>query len=54
MSRKSIIMAGAVLGSWGGGYLAVVLGAGAISFASLLLGTLGGLAGIWIAYRYFD
>jgi hypothetical protein len=52
MSRKSIIMGGAMLGSWGGGYLATVLGADAISFASVLLGCAGGILGIWLAYRF--
>jgi hypothetical protein len=36
MSRKTVIMAGMIIGSFAVGYVATLLGAAAISFASLL------------------
>ena len=51
MSQKSIIMFGMILGSFAGGYLSTVLGADSLSFTSLLGSGVGGLIGIWIAYR---
>jgi hypothetical protein len=52
MSRKSMIMAGMLAGSFAGGYAATLFGADAISFASLLGSTAGGILGIWIAFRF--
>lgn len=51
MSRKAIIMWGMVIGSFAGGALPALFGAGAISFASLVGSLVGGLAGIWIAFK---
>jgi len=51
MSQKSIIMFGMIVGSFAGGYLSTVLGADSLSFTSLLGSGVGGLIGIWIAYR---
>ena len=52
MSRKSIIMAGMIAGSFAGGYAAVLLGADAISFVSLAGSTAGGILGVWLAVRF--
>lgn len=51
MSRKSFLYIGATAGSLLGGYLPSLWGADGLSAWSLLLGTIGGLAGIWLAYR---
>ena len=51
MSRKSMVMLGAVVGSIVGGAIPELWGGGALSTASLLVGTVGGLAGIWLAFR---
>jgi hypothetical protein len=51
MSRKSVITIGAIVGSFAGGYLATLLGAGAISYWSLIGSTIGGIVGIWVAFK---
>ena len=51
MSRKTVIIIGMIVGSTAGGYVVTLFGAGAISFASLLGSTVGGLLGIWIAFK---
>ncbi|HTX86972.1 MAG TPA: hypothetical protein VMC41_02825 [Candidatus Nanoarchaeia archaeon] len=49
--NKQIIMIGMVIGSIAGGYLPVLWGAGVFSITSVLCGGLGGIIGIWAAYR---
>lgn len=51
MSRKTLIFIGMIIGSGVGGYVATWLGAGTLSFTSLIASTIGGLLGICIAYR---
>jgi len=51
MSRKSMIMFGIVIGSMAGGYVPTLLGADTFSVASLLGSTVGGILGIWLAYK---
>ncbi|MDD5673185.1 MAG: hypothetical protein PHC61_03395 [Chitinivibrionales bacterium] len=51
MSRKTIIIIGMVVGSCLGGYCTTLLGAGAISFWSLIGSSVGGLLGIYIAFK---
>ncbi len=51
MSRKSIIMFGMIIGSTLGGYLPTLLGAEAFSFTSLLASFIGGVLGIWLAFK---
>jgi uncharacterized membrane protein YeaQ/YmgE (transglycosylase-associated protein family) len=51
MSRKTLIMIGMVVGSTAGSFLPALWGGGLLSLASVLLGGVGGVAGIWIAYR---
>jgi hypothetical protein len=52
MSQKKMIMLGMVIGSIAGGYLPAFFGAGELSMTSLLAGLAGGIAGIWIAYKF--
>jgi len=51
MSRKTFIYFGAIVGSLAGGSAPGLWGAGPLSGWSFLLGTVGGLLGIWLAYR---
>jgi hypothetical protein len=51
MSRKSFFYLGATLGSVIGGYVPTLWGAGDFSGWSIVLGTVGGLLGVWAAYR---
>lgn len=51
MSRKTVIMIAMVVGSLTGGFVASLFGASAFSFASLIGSTIGGIAGIWIAFK---
>ena len=51
MSSKSLIMIGLVVGSTLGSYVPRLWGAGWLSFASVFLGGLGGLLGIWAGYK---
>jgi hypothetical protein len=52
MSRKNAVYLGMFIGSFAGGYVASLFGAPVISFASLAGSSIGGLAGIWIAWKY--
>ena len=54
MSKKTLIWIGLTLGSLGGGYLPALWGGDLISFTSVILSTLGGILGIWLAYRLGD
>jgi len=47
MTSKKIIMIFMVVGSFLGGYIAALLGAGFFSFSGLILSGIGGLAGIY-------
>jgi hypothetical protein len=49
--NKQIIMIGMVIGSIAGGYIPVLWGAGFFSVTSVLFGGLGGILGIWVAWR---
>jgi uncharacterized membrane protein YeaQ/YmgE (transglycosylase-associated protein family) len=51
MSRKTLIMIGMIVGSTAGSYLPALWGGGWLSFTSILLGGLGGFAGIWLAFQ---
>jgi hypothetical protein len=54
MSKKSIIFIAMFIGSFIGGYSMTLFGCHSISFASLAGSSVGGLAGIWIAWKYFS
>jgi hypothetical protein len=51
LSRKSMIMFGMVIGSTAGGYIPALFGVSAFSVASLLGSTIGGILGIWLAFK---
>lgn len=51
MPQKKVVMLGMIVGSTVGSYVPVLLGAGMLSFWSLIAGGVGGIAGIWLAYR---
>jgi hypothetical protein len=48
---KTLIMFGAFVGSCAGSYIPVLWGGSLLTMTSLLLGAVGGFAGIWIAYK---
>jgi hypothetical protein len=51
MSPKMIVMLGFIIGSTIGGYVPVLFGASLLSYASLAGNTIGGIIGIYIAYK---
>jgi len=50
-SMKQMIWLGGLIGSTAGGYVPALWGGSLFSFSSLVLGTVGGAAGIIIAFR---
>lgn len=54
MSSKVLVMLGMIIGSSIGGYLPVLLGAGFLSFSSLIGSGIGGILGIYIALQLTD
>jgi predicted esterase YcpF (UPF0227 family) len=51
---KKIIMLAMLVGSTVGGYIPTWFGASAFGLASVLCGAVGGLLGIWVAFRWLD
>ena len=51
MSRKKMIMFGMFVGSIAGGYIPSLFGVDDLSMISLLGSFVGGILGIWIAYK---
>ena len=51
MNSKSLIMIGLVVGSTVGSCIPSLWGAGGMSMASVLVGAIGGLVGIWAGYK---
>jgi uncharacterized membrane protein YeaQ/YmgE (transglycosylase-associated protein family) len=51
MSRKAIIIMGMIGGSFAGAYAVTLLGTESISLSSFLGSTVGGILGIWIAFK---
>ena len=51
MSLKAMVRLGILIGSTVGGYVPTLWGAEIISFSCLLSSILGGLLGVWIAYK---
>lgn len=49
-----IVMIGMVVGSTIGGYVPSLFGAGFLSLWGIVGSAIGGILGIWIAYKYFD
>lgn len=52
MSRKRLITFSVLVGSTAGSYVPGLWGSGGFSMAGVFFGMLGGLAGIWVGYRY--
>jgi hypothetical protein len=52
MSRKKFIILGMFIGSVGGGYAPLLLGADSI-FVSIAGSTVGGILGIWLAFKLY-
>ncbi|MDD5527653.1 MAG: hypothetical protein PHO56_01610 [Patescibacteria group bacterium] len=48
---KKIVMIGMVIGSFAGGYLPTLWGAGVFSYTSVIGGFVGGIIGIWASYK---
>ncbi|HTO91745.1 MAG TPA: hypothetical protein VMJ70_11500 [Candidatus Sulfotelmatobacter sp.] len=51
MSDKRLIMIGMVIGSTLGGWLPSLWGAGGFTVTAVVFGAIGGLAGIWAAWK---
>ncbi len=51
MSRKSLVMLGMVVGSTAGGWLPMMFGVGAFSLTAIITTAVGGLLGVWIAFK---
>lgn len=51
MSSKSLIMLGLLVGSSVGSYIPLLFGGEIFSFFSLISGTIGGIIGVYIAYK---
>ena len=51
MSAKTIVMIGMTVGSFIGGYIPVLFGASLLSGWSLVGNAIGGIIGIYIAYK---
>jgi hypothetical protein len=49
--NKQVIMIGMVIGSVLGGYLPALWGGSVFSVTSILCGGLGGIIGIWVAWK---
>ncbi len=52
MSDKKLIYLGASVGSILGSMVPNLWGAGVFSLSSILLGGVGGVLGIWLAYKW--
>lgn len=52
MPSKALIMVGLTIGSTAGGYVPVLFGASFLSAWSIVGSALGGLLGIYLAYRF--
>ena len=51
MSRKFLVLLGMTVGSVIGGYVPVLFGVELLSFTSIICNAIGGIVGIWIAYK---
>jgi hypothetical protein len=48
---KGLIYLGVIIGGLIGSYIPVLFGQSAFSFVSILGGTIGSFAGLWVAYK---
>ena len=53
MSAKAGLSLGALIGSTIGSYIPMLFGASFLSYSSLFAGGIGGLLGIYIAYKFY-
>jgi len=51
MKPKTATYIGVLVGSTIGSYIPLLWGAGVFSFSSIILGAVGAIAGIWIAFK---
>jgi hypothetical protein len=51
MTLRKLCWIGAFVGSGIGGYVPLLWGGSLLSLSSIVLGMVGGLAGIWVGYR---
>jgi hypothetical protein len=51
MERKQLIWIGAMVGGAIGNYLPLLWGGSSLSFTSIILGLIGGIAGIWAGFK---
>jgi hypothetical protein len=51
MERKTLIWIGATVGGTVGNYLPLLWGGSSFSFASIILGLIGGIVGIWTGFK---
>lgn len=51
MNSKSLIWIFSLIGSTIGGYIPMLWGADAFSFSSIILGSIGAIAGIYVGYK---
>jgi hypothetical protein len=51
MNAKTFIWIGVFIGSTVGAYIPALWGAGVLSFSSIILSMVGGLAGIWAGFK---
>lgn len=52
--NKPLVMLFMVIGSTIGGYIPTLFGAGVFSFTSVVTTFIGGMLGIWLAFRMFN
>jgi uncharacterized membrane protein YeaQ/YmgE (transglycosylase-associated protein family) len=51
--RKGPTYIGGFVGSFGGSFIPSIWGAGQLSASSIALFVIGGITGVWVAYRLF-
>ena len=49
---KKLVWVGFFMGSTMGGYVPSLWGGGSLSMSAVLLSFVGGMAGIWLGYRF--
>jgi len=49
--RKTVIMAGMVVGTYAGSFIPLLWGGSMLSISSILFGGAGGFTGIYVAYK---
>lgn len=52
MSKKTFVWLGLFVGSTIGSFVPALWGSDLMSFSSIFLGALGGLAGIWAGFKF--